>query len=120
MGAIRSSDEMIASLDGRISELMADKQTQLDRIDDLTSQREGIKQLRSTNAIECEKLESELEELKKQRIEVESGNDEYEREINNIRIRLKVTISLQIVLKCLFNGHIDPNALLFDSLRKPS
>ena len=89
MGAIRSSDEMIASLDGRISELMTDKQTQLDRIDDLTSQREGIKQLRSTNAIECEKLESELEELKKQRIEVESGNDEYEREINNIRIRLK-------------------------------
>ena len=89
MGAIRSSDEMIASLDGRISELMADKQTQLDRIDDLTSQREGIKQLRSTNAIECEKLEGELEELKKQRIEVESGNDEYEREINNIRIRLK-------------------------------
>ena len=89
MGAIRSSDEMIASLDGRIAELMADKQTQLDRIDDLTSQREGIKQLRSTNAIECEKLEAELEELKKQRIEVESGNDEYEREINNIRIRLK-------------------------------
>lgn len=113
MGAIRSSDEMIASLDGRISELMTDKQTQLDRIDDLTSQREGIKQLRSTNAIECEKLESELEELKKQRIEVESGNDEYEREINNIRIRLKEkNSSRQVAYEAFLKNETRYNNLL--------
>ena len=89
MGAIRSAGEMILSLDGRIDGLMADKQAQLDRIDELKSQREGIEKLRATNATECEKLEKELEDLKKKRIEVESGNDEFERELNNIRIRLK-------------------------------
>ena len=89
MGGVRSAEEMIASLDGRISELDSDREAQLQRIRELTSQREGIEQLRSENAEECKKLEEELENLRQKRIEVESGSDEFEREINNIRQRLK-------------------------------
>ena len=89
MGAIRSAEEMIASLNTRIEELIAERDAQEDRIKELTSQREGIDVLRIENAEECKKLEKELENLRQKRIEVESGNDEFEREINNIRQRLK-------------------------------
>ncbi len=89
MGAIRSAEDMIASLDTRIAELDRDGEAQKTRIEELISQREGIDELRGKNAEECKKLEEELENLRQKRIEVESGNDEFEREINNIRQRLK-------------------------------
>ena len=89
MGAVRNAEEMIISLDTRIAELRADREAQLDRIAELTAKREGIGSLRSEHAVECDKLEKELINLRQKRIEVESGNDEFEREINNIRLRLK-------------------------------
>ena len=89
MGGIRSAEEMIASLGTRIEELEADKNAQLNRIDELKNQREGIDALRSENADECDKLEKELVSLRQKRLEIESGSDEFEREINNIRQRLK-------------------------------
>ena len=89
MGGIHSAEEMIASLDARIAELMTEKDNQNRRIDELHAQREGIGNIRTENAAECKKLENELENLRQKRIEVESGNDEFEREINNIRVRLK-------------------------------
>ena len=89
MGGIHSAEEMIASLDSRIFEILAEKENQNNRIAELHAQREGIGALRSENAVECKKLEEELENLRQRRIEVESGNDEFEREINNIRQRLK-------------------------------
>ncbi len=88
-GAIRSAEEMIASLDNRITELNSERQTQEDRIAELTNQREGIGALRNQNSEECKKLEKELIDLRQKRIEVESGSDEFEREINNIRQLLK-------------------------------
>ena len=89
MGNIRISEEMINSLDIRISELDSEKANQLARIDELISKRESIVTLRSDNAEECNSLEKELENLRQKRAEVENGNDEFEREINNIRLRLK-------------------------------
>ncbi len=89
MGGIRSAEEMIASLDSRIAEVLSEKENQNARIDELNAQRDGIGALRSENAAECKKLEEELEKLRQKRIEIESGNDEFEREINNIRQRLK-------------------------------
>ena len=89
MGLIRSADDMIESLKARIAELVSDKEGQLRRIDELTSAREGIDVLRLENAEECRKLEVQLEDLKQKRIEVESGSDEFEREINKIRQLLK-------------------------------
>ncbi len=113
MGAIRSAEEMILSLDGRISDLMKDRQAQLDRIDELNSQREGIEKLRTSNAIECERLERELEDLKQQRIEVESGSDEFERELNNIRIRLKEKNSgRQVAYEAFLRNENRHNALI--------
>ena len=89
MSDVRVCDEMIASINGRILEHEADKEAQLNRISELESKRNGIDELRSNNSEECKKLEKELETLRQKRVEVENGNDEFEREINNIRIRLK-------------------------------
>ena len=89
MSDIRNAESMIFSLDGRIAELDLEKEAQISRISELNAKRDGIDSLRSENAEECHKLEKELENLRQKRVEVESGNDEFEREINNIRVRLK-------------------------------
>ena len=89
MSSIRACDEMISSFDTRIFELENDKAAQLERITELESKRSGIDELRLNNSSECQKLEKELENLRQRRIDVEHGNHEFEREINNIRLRLK-------------------------------
>ena len=89
MGSIRNTEEMILSLDGRIAELLNDKEIQLNRIEELNNKRNSIGTLRSENAVECENLEKELDSLRQKRTAVENSGDEFEREINNIRIRLK-------------------------------
>lgn len=89
MGSIRNTEEMISSLDGRIEELLNDKENQLNRIEELQNKRNSIGTLRSENAVECENLEKELDNLRQKRTAVENSGDEFEREINNIRIRLK-------------------------------
>ncbi len=86
---IDNIDDNIASLNLRLAEIDADKNVQIDRINELTSKRDGIDNVRSENAKECLTLENELQNLRQKRMEVESGNDEFEREINSIRQRLK-------------------------------
>jgi len=86
---VENVEEMISSLDGRISELKDDRAAQSARIDELKNKRSGIDALRVENAEECENLNKELENLRQKRIEVEAGNDEFEREIANIRLKLK-------------------------------
>ncbi len=89
MSDVRNAEQMIQSLETRIAELDNESATQLARIEELEAKRKGIGDLRSKNAEETEKLKKALEKLKQKRLEVESGNDEFEREINNIRVRLK-------------------------------
>ena len=86
---VENVEEMIASLDARIGELQNDRDAQSARIDELKNKRSGIDALRLENAEECENLNKELENLRQKRIEVEAGNDEFEREIANIRQKLK-------------------------------
>ena len=86
---MRGCEEMISSIQVRIDEFNSDKDNQLARIAELEAKREGIGEIRSNNSVECAGLEKELEKLRQKRIEVENGNDEFEREINNIRLRLK-------------------------------
>ena len=86
---VENVEEMIASLDARIGELQNDRDAQSARIDELKNKRSGIDALRLENAEECENLNKELENLRQKRIEVEAGNDEFEREIANIRLKLK-------------------------------
>ena len=82
-------EELIASLNNRIAELHNERDAQNARIDELHAKREGIDSLREQNAIDCKNLENELQNLRQKRVEVENGGDEFEREINNIRQRLK-------------------------------
>ena len=89
MGGIRSAEEMLLSLGNRLSEIGAEREAQFDRIAALKNQRESIDSLRTENSKECERLENELVNLRQKRIEIESGSDEFEREINIIRQRLK-------------------------------
>ena len=113
MGSIRSAEEMIASLETRISELESDRDAQKSRIAELISQREGIDELRIESAEECKKLEEELDKLRQKRIEVESGNDEFEREINSIRQRIKENnSSRQVAYEAFLRNENKHTALL--------
>ena len=86
---LENVDEMIASLNSRLFELENERTAQKLRIVELKNKRTGIDALRNENAEECSNLEKELEILRQKRIEVEAGNDEFEREIANIRVKLK-------------------------------
>ncbi len=86
---VENVEEMIASLNSRLSDLDSDREAQKMRIEELKNKRSGIDAIRNENAEECSNLEKELENLRQKRIEVEAGNDEFEREIANIRVKLK-------------------------------
>ncbi len=86
---IENVDQMIGTIDARIADLEQEKKTQSDRIDELVAKREGIGDIKSSNAIEYESLEKELAELRQKRSEVESGSDEFEQELSNIRVKMK-------------------------------
>ncbi len=86
---IENVDLMIANIDARIADLEAEEASQKERINELTSKSSGIDNLKSENQSEYEKLEEELSELNRRRAEVESGNDEFERELTVIRQKTK-------------------------------
>ena len=81
--------EMIASLDARLDELSYEKQVQIDRITELNNRRSGINSLKSEHQVLHEKLERELDSLQAERRDVESGSDEFDRELREIRERTK-------------------------------
>jgi len=80
---------MIDNINSRISDLDADKNSQLARIDELNSKRDNIDSIKAENLNEYKALEAELESLNAQRREVESGSDEFERELSSIREKTK-------------------------------
>ncbi len=86
---IENVDLMIDNIDMRIADLDAEERSQKDRIDELNNKSSGIDNLKTENQTEYERLEAELEELNKRRSEVESGNDEFERELTVIRQKTK-------------------------------
>ena len=86
---VENVDQMIGTIDARISDLELEKKTQSDRIDELVNKREGIGDIKSSSAIEYEKLENQLTALRQRRSEVESGSDEFEQELSNIRVKMK-------------------------------
>ncbi len=86
---LESIDMLIATLDARLDELSQDKQVQNSRIEDLKSKREGIDTKKSEHRSEYEALTLELDRLQIERAEIESGNDEFDRELNEIRLKDK-------------------------------
>jgi chromosome segregation protein len=112
MSDIRNAEQMIDSLRSRDAELKAECEAQENRIEELSDKREDIDTIRQNNAVDYNKLKKTLDELGQKRTEVENGNDEYEREINNIRVRLKEkNSSRQVAYEALVRNENRLNAL---------
>ena len=86
---IENADQVIESINARIADLDSEREVQNARIGELVSKRDGIDALKLENSDECQKLENELKNLRQKRSEVESGNDEFEREMSAIRAKVK-------------------------------
>ncbi len=82
---IETYQMMIDNINARINELEAEKSAQLARISELTEKRDNIDGIKAEHRKEYEALEAELERLNSERREVESGSDEFERELTVIR-----------------------------------
>ncbi len=80
---------MIDNINARIDELEAEKAAQLARIAELTEKRDNIDGVKAEHKKEYEELEAELERLNAERRDVESGSDEFERELTVIREKIK-------------------------------
>ena len=86
---IEASLKMAEDVDIRISDLEAEKTSQNARIKELSSKRDGIDSLKLESRKEYERLEKELADLNAERREVETGSDEFERELNSLREKIK-------------------------------
>lgn len=82
-------ESTMGTIDARLTELSEERDAQNARIKELEDKRMGLDSSKQERYEEYKKLEEELDKLTSERKEVESGNDEYDREINNIRIRLR-------------------------------
>ena len=84
-----SLNEFIASLNQRLSELTKEREDQEKKIDELVNRRHGITDLKSEHQLRHEALERELEELKTERLSVESGGDEFDRQMREIAQKIR-------------------------------
>ena len=89
---------IIATIDSRLNDLMAEKQGQLDKIADIKRKRDSIFDDRKERKSAYEALENKLAELNEQRREVESGTDEFERELASIRQKTREKSNAQQTL----------------------
>ncbi len=80
---------MISNIDARIADLNAEQAAQNEKIAELGNKSNGIDSMKNENKNLLEELETALDELNKRRSEVESGNDEFERELTLIRQKTK-------------------------------
>ena len=81
---------LISQVESRLEELEENKNIQIARISELEAKRSGLISKKSEDSDEYTKLEEQLENLRQKRLEVEHGNDDFDRELNQIRIRIKV------------------------------
>ncbi len=86
---IEGVDTMTESLSIRLVAYDSEKEAQISKINELTYKRDNIGSVKSENKAEYALLEKQLDELNAERREVERGGDEYERELNKIRERVR-------------------------------
>ena len=86
---IEGIEQIIATIDLRIAELDGEANAQRARIEEIRGKRDNIDNLKLENKAEYDLLDSKLVELNARRQDVEQGSDEFERELANIRVRLK-------------------------------
>ncbi len=80
---------LISQVESRIEELDENKNIQIARISELEAKRSGLISKKSEDSDEYTKLEEQLENLRQKRLDVEHNNDDFDRELNQIRIRIK-------------------------------
>ncbi|MBR2432612.1 MAG: chromosome segregation protein SMC, partial [Clostridia bacterium] len=76
-----NTEQLIASIDDRLAELTAEKQSHEDRISAIEERRNNMDSRKAQNLGEYGELEKELESLNAERREVEKGSDEFEQEL---------------------------------------
>ena len=86
---IEGIQQIIATIDLRIAELDGEANAQRSRIEEIRGKRDNIDNLKLENKAEYDLLDSKLTDLNARRQDVEQGSDEFERELANIRVRLK-------------------------------
>jgi chromosome segregation protein len=86
---IEGIDDLLTSVNLRFEELEAEKAAQNEKIDSLTSKKTGIDSLKIKHKVEYDNLNALKDKLTKERLEVEAGNDEFEKESNDIRQKQK-------------------------------
>ena len=86
---VEAQQQLIESINNRIFDFESEKEAQNARINALSDKRRGIDELKAEHKAEYRHLEEELLRLNNERSEVESGSDEFERELASIRVRLK-------------------------------
>ena len=86
---IESLEEMIASIDERLADLNEEKEIQKRRIVDIETKRDSLDETREQNENESKALEEEIRKLNDERRALEAGNDEFDRTLAEIRVKLK-------------------------------
>ena len=86
---IESAEQLRASILERISELDSEEAAQKGRIDELLQKRSNIDNIKDENKSECQKLDDELRRLNDERRDVESGSDEFDRALVELRGKIK-------------------------------
>ena len=86
---IEGLDQMISSIDERLAELSEERDIQVRRISDIEQKRDSIDETKEQNEIESKALDEELRRLNDERRALEAGNDEFDRTLAEIRVKLK-------------------------------
>ena len=95
---IESNEQLIETIDNRLSELDSEKEAQNSRIAELNGKKSNIDAIKEEHKAEYEALEALLKDYNDQRVEVESGKDEFDREIALIRQKTKEKNAAQTTL----------------------
>ena len=86
---VESVEQSIAVIDARISELSSERDGQNVRIADIRGKRDNIDETKENNRREYEELEAKLAKLNDERRAADSGADDFDRILNDIRNKLK-------------------------------
>ena len=86
---IEGLEEMIASIDERLASLEEEREIQKRRIVDIETKRDSLDETREQNETESRALEEEIQRLNDERRMLEAGNDEFDRTLAEIRVKLK-------------------------------
>ena len=107
---VENVEQMIASVDERLSELNSEKEVQRSRIEQIVHRRDNMDETKSQNREEFITLKAELDKLYEERRTSEIGGDEFDRTLKEIQDKLKEKNSSREV--CYAASMKDENVLV--------